>query len=203
MTRYLLLGFLMGLRHALEADHLAAVAALATRERAVGRTALRGVAWGAGHGVTLLAVGAVCLLFRLAVPEGAARLIEGAVGCLLVLLGWGVLRRLLRPNLRPSPAPEPQGTWRAVGIGMAHGLAGSAALLVLVASTLRSPLVGLAYVACFSLGAILGMAALSAAIALPLRGAGGLRGRAPRAVEGLIGLGTVLIGGWLIYRVVS
>jgi len=227
MTSILLLGILLGLRHALEADHLAAVAALATRHRGIGRTVLQGAAWGAGHGVVLLAVGGVCLLFRLAVPAAAARLLEAGIGVLLIVLGWGVLRRVVQRRVHVHLHRHDDGTvhlhahrhaaeeahdpehhrhvhaerlpWRAVGVGMLHGLAGSAALLLLVASTLTSPAVGLLYIACFSVGAVLGMAALSAVISLPLRHTAGLLGGAHNTLETLVGLGALGIGVWVIY----
>jgi ABC-type nickel/cobalt efflux system permease component RcnA len=256
MTSFLFLGFLLGLRHALEADHLAAVATLAARQRGVGRTLLQGAAWGVGHGSMLLAVGGVCLLFRLAIPDRAARLLEAGVGVMLVVLGIGVLRRLVERRVhvhvhrhedgtvhlhahRHAPAeahdparhaqahsPETASTvvseqehghvhrdgrfrldlpWRAVGIGMVHGLAGSAALLLLVAASLGSPATGLVYIACFSVGAVIGMAALSAVIALPLRrpsAAGdtaGPLGRAATSIEALVGLTALGIGSWVIY----
>jgi len=227
MTSFLLLGILLGLRHALEADHLAAVAALATRHRGLGRTVLQGAAWGAGHGVVLLAVGGVCLLFRLAVPAAAARLLEAGIGVLLIVLGWGVLRRVVQRRVHVHLHRHDDGTvhlhahrhaaeeahdpehhrhvhaerlpWRAVGVGMMHGLAGSAALLLLVASTLTSPAVSLLYIACFSAGAVLGMAALSAVISLPLRHTAGLLGSAHNTLETLVGLGALGIGVWVIY----
>jgi ABC-type nickel/cobalt efflux system permease component RcnA len=227
MTSFLLLGILLGLRHALEADHLAAVAALATRQRGLGRTVLQGAAWGAGHGAVLLAVGGVCLLFRLAVPEQAARLLEAGVGVMLIALGWGVLRRVVRRRVHVHLHRHDDGTvhlhahrhaaeeahdperhrhahaerlpWRAVGVGMLHGLAGSAALLLLVASTLASPAVSLLYIACFGAGAVLGMAALSAAISLPLRHTAGLLGGAHNTLETLVGLGALGIGVWVVY----
>ena len=199
MMKFLLLGFLVGLRHSLEADHVAAVAALATGQKAWRRTVLQGAAWGLGHGVTLLAVGAVCLWFGLGIPQRFALLLEGAVGLMLVWLGWDVLRRLApRAGLEPGIRAR-KGAWRAIGVGMVHGLAGSAALLLLVASTLRSPLVGILYIACFSVGGVLGIAALSVVISLPLRGTALKLTWGQSTLQALTGLSAIGIGAWILY----
>lgn len=236
MISFLVLGFLLGLRHALEADHLAAVATLATRSRGIGRTMLQGAAWGLGHALTLLGVGGACLLLGLEVPPRVAHLLEAGVGVMLVGLGIGVLRRLARRRIHVhvhrhddgavhlhahghgageahDPARHAHGhphghvpgasglhlPWRAIGVGMVHGLAGSAALLLLVASTLSSPGVGLLYILCFGLGAIAGMAALSAVLALPLRGTGKLLTRAHGTLEAIAGLSALGIGAWVLF----
>ncbi|MDH3911158.1 MAG: hypothetical protein OEU09_07660, partial [Rhodospirillales bacterium] len=99
MGSVLLLGFLIGMQHALEADHVAAVASIATRGGSVGRIVRQGAAWGLGHSVTLLIVGAAVLSFDAAVPESLARILELAVGVMLLLLGLGVLRRVLRRGI--------------------------------------------------------------------------------------------------------
>jgi len=96
-------GFLLGLRHALEADHGAAVAALATRTRSWrSRVELAG-AWGFGHSGTLLAVGAVLVLGGFAMPPALSRLGDGADGALIVVLGADVLRRLWRTAVHVHP----------------------------------------------------------------------------------------------------
>src|SRR5688572_24493805 len=110
MTSFLLLGVLLGLRHALEADHLAAVAALATGRRSLGRSVLQGAAWGAGHGLVLLAVGAVCLFLRVTVPESLAQVLEAGVGVMLVALGWGVLRRVVKRRIHVHVHRHDDGT---------------------------------------------------------------------------------------------
>ncbi len=228
MKSILVLGLLMGMRHALEADHLAAVASLATRSRGVRGTVLRGAVWGLGHTLALGLAGGLCLLLGMAIPERMARVLELAVGVMLVALGAEVLWRLRRRRIHvhvhrhgdgavhlhahghaPREVhdpdhhhhPHPEGfPGRALVVGMVHGLAGSAALMLLVVSGAGSPGWGLLYIALFGLGSIAGMAALSAVIALPLRGAARLLTGAINGLELAIGLSTVGIGLWVLYR---
>ncbi len=225
----LLLGLLLGLRHALEADHLAAVASLATRSRSVRSTVLQGVSWGLGHTLTLLVVGGLCLLLRASIPDRLAGALEGAVGVMLLLLGADVLRRLRRERVHvhthrhgdgtlhfhvhrhaPEEAHDPDHhkqahehahglSRRALLVGLVHGLAGSAALLLVTVTTISSIGLGIAYIAVFGLGSILGMAALSAVIALPLQGPSRLAGWS-KGLEAVIGVSTILIGVWVLYK---
>jgi hypothetical protein len=160
-------GAAFGMLHALEADHLAAVAALAARDRSVTGTLRLGVAWGVGHTLTLVAFGGAVLLLGAAVDDRTARWLEAAVGGMLVALGADLLRRLLRPH--PAAPAEARVPLRAVAVGMMHGLAGTAALVLLALDRTGSPLGGAAYILAFGLGSIAGMALLSAAISMPLR----------------------------------
>jgi ABC-type nickel/cobalt efflux system permease component RcnA len=229
----LLLGLLLGIRHATEADHLAAVASLATRTRGLRATVAQGVAWGLGHTLMLLAVGGVCLLVRATIPERVAAALEAAVGVMLLYLGADVLWRWRRRRIHVHVHRHEDGTvhlhahghapgeghheahahahehphrpaGRAVLVGLVHGLAGSAALLLVTLSTLSSAWLGLAYIAVFGAGSILGMAALSAVVALPLNRPGrALTGRLTdwhNGLEAAIGLSTLAIGAWVLYN---
>jgi hypothetical protein len=192
---FLILGLLMGMTHALEADHLAAMSTLATDGK--GRLALRGIAWGIGHTITLFVMSAAVLLFSVALTEARAASFEFVVGVMLVVLGLDVLRRLYKkrvhfhmhthaggtPHLHAhshanAPAKPQRGVhqhahpagfpWRALVVGLVHGAAGSAGLIALAAATTGSASVALTYVICFGLGSTLGMAALSAVVSLPI-----------------------------------
>lgn len=232
MKSILVLGFLLGMRHALEADHLAAVAALATRSKSVRSTVFRGAVWGLGHTLTLLVVGGVCLLLGTAIPERWSNLLEIGVGVMLLGLGTDVLLRARRQRVhvhthghdagvvhlhahRHAPAeahdparhehPHPERfPFRALLVGVMHGLSGTAAVLLLaLKDVVGSPWLGLAYIALFGLGSVLGMAALSLAIALPL-GAGARRlAGAAAALEVVVGITALVVGVRLIARVVS
>jgi len=197
----LLIGLLLGLQHATEADHLAAVATLATRSETLGQALRQGLAWGVGHTLTLLAFAGAMLVLGQAVSPAWADLLESAVGLMLVLLGLDVLRRLRRerihfhlhehpraeapalrhfhahshrgegphgasPHRHAHPAPWP---FRALLVGVMHGLAGSAALVLLSMQAAPGVALGLGYIALFGLGSIAGMALLSVAVAMPLR----------------------------------
>jgi len=222
----LVLGFLFGLRHALDADHLAAVASLATRNPGLRRAAARGAAWGLGHTVTLLLVGGCGLLLGARIPPGWARAAEAAVGVMLVALGIDVFRRLRRRGVHFHPHRHSDGTVhfhahghepaaahdaahhehrhplprRAIWVGMVHGLAGSAALLLLTLQAVGSLWLGLLYIALFGLGSAAGMALLSAAIALPLRASARRVHGLDVGLERVVGVATVLVGLWALVR---
>jgi ABC-type nickel/cobalt efflux system permease component RcnA len=227
MISLLLLGLVLGMRHALEADHLAAVASLATRSKGTRRTVLQGAVWGLGHTLTLLAVGGACLLLRAAISERVAAALEGAVGVMLLLLGADVLRRMRRRRVHlhvhrhadgtvhlhahrhgPEEAHDPDHhlhahegfPLRALLVGMVHGLAGSAALLLLTLTTLSSAWLGVAYIAVFGIGSIAGMAVLAAVISLPLQGTARHLTGWYNGLEAVIGAGTLLVGAWVLYN---
>ena len=229
MWEVLFLGFLIGLRHALEADHVAAVASLASAERSVGRIVAHGVVWGAGHAATLLAVGGSVVLLGVSMPERLAVWLEFAVGVMLVGLGAWVLIRLARDRIHfhthrhtggvmhihvHSHAGEesPHATtrhhhdhpaglpWRSFFVGVMHGMAGSAALLLLTATSFTSAPLGLLYIALFGVGSVAGMAALSALIAVPLRYTAGLLSFSRHALQAVIGGATVALGVFMVYE---
>jgi sulfite exporter TauE/SafE len=194
----LLVGVLFGMLHALEADHLAAVATLAVRETERRRVVAHGVCWGIGHTLTLLAVAGSLLVLGVVLSERWAHGLEGAVGAMLLLLGVDLLRRLHRDRVHfhahahADDAPPhfhahshrgdrrphvPQAhrhahgklPLRALAVGAVHGLAGSSALVLLVAQQVSGAWSALLYVLAFGAGSIVGMAALSWALSWPLR----------------------------------
>jgi hypothetical protein len=230
LTSILALGFLLGMRHATDADHVAAVATLATRSRSVGHTVVQGIAWGTGHALTLMLFGGAVLVLGAVVPARAAQALELAVGVMLVLLGADALNRLRRQRIHFHAHRHADGVAhfhahshrgegglhdaarhehhhprgfpaRALLVGVVHGMAGSAALILLGLEALRSPAWGLAYIATFGFGSILGMALLSAAIAVPLRLTSHRLGRAYHALSAAVGLATVALGCWIVYRI--
>jgi ABC-type nickel/cobalt efflux system permease component RcnA len=216
------LGFAMGVRHAFEADHLAAMATLAARSPGARAGLLQGAAWGLGHTLTLLLIGGTCLLLGAAVPARWAGRLELLVGFMLLALGVDTLRRMRRarlhahvhehgdgnthwhvhrhqaahdhPAAHEHPHPRPAFPGRALAVGMVHGLAGSAALFLLTLQTVGSFWPGLAYIALFGLGSILGMASLSAVVAVPLRAAAQRVARAQGTIEAVVGVATIAIG---------
>lgn len=185
----LALGFLLGLGHALDADHVVALSTMVSRTAGLRRAARLGVAWGLGHTLALLAAGVVVLGLHLAISERLAAALEFMVGSLLVALGVHVLAGYRRRRVHvhshahdgavhvhfhahaAGPAHDHGHAERVAGVslltGVAHGLAGSAAILLLVVSRFQSVAAGLAYVLIFGAGSILGMTLVSLAIALP------------------------------------
>lgn len=224
MLLFLGVGLLVGMRHALEADHLAAVVALSTRSRGRVATMLRGAAWGLGHASALFVVGGVCLAFGTTISAASETWLERGVGLMLIVLGAQVIIRLWRGRVRISRHTHPGGIvhvhahrgdragepaagthrhaagshLRAALVGTVHGMAGSAALIVLTSSTAESFAAGLAYIAAFGLGSVLGMAMLSLAIAVPLESTSRRLGGAFGLIEIPVGLGTVGLGLWML-----
>lgn len=228
MGGVLLFGFFIGMRHALEADHVAAVASLVTGSR-TRRDALRmGLAWGAGHTATLCAVGIIVMSLDTVLPERVAVWLEFVVGLMLVWLGLDVLRRLVRARIHFHTHRHADGTEhfhahshagerahtvsphnhfhirrapvRAFAVGLMHGMAGSAALILVALDQFESLWTGLAYLGLFGLGSMAGMAALTVAIVVPLRHAMARVTWAYNALVGGVGAATVCIGGWVLYR---
>jgi hypothetical protein len=194
----LLVGFLLGMKHATEADHLVAVATLATRQSSLARTLRQGVAWGVGHTLTLMLFGGAVLVLGQVIPPRLEQALETAVGVMLVVLGADLLRRLARDRLRFHAERWPV---RALAVGMMHGLAGSAALVVLALQTIPTIGLGLGYIALFGVGSIVGMALLSAAIAIPLKLSAGYLNRAHRAMLALVGVSTCALGSFIVIEV--
>jgi cytochrome c biogenesis protein CcdA len=215
------LGFLLGMQHALEPDHIAAVSSIAARRTHVGDIVKHGLTWGLGHTLTLFAFACVAILLGHAISENFARPIEIAIGVMVAGLGAHVLWRLWRdrvhfhshghgdgtvhihahshagetaPHVGASHAHAHGFRWRTLLVGLMHGMAGSAALLVLAASQASSPAAALGYVALFGVGSMIGMAALSAAIAVPLAVSAGWLARANRGLQGAVGIVTIAIG---------
>jgi len=191
MLAVLGLGFILGLRHALDADHIAAVGAMVS-ERPGWRTALRtGLLWGLGHTAALCFAGLLVIGLHLVIPDALARALEAAVAIMVLLLGGTALARALRSrtdlhshyhahgplvhrhlHFHDAGASHDPHRIGRVGIkpllvGTLHGLAGSAALTLLVVAQIASPATGLAYLVIFGVGSIGGMALLSVAIGFP------------------------------------
>lgn len=197
MLSLLFLGFLIGMRHALEADHVAAVASLSTASRSMRQTVKQGAAWGLGHTITLFLFGSIVIFMNTVMPERLAFWLEFTVGLMLIGLGIDVIRRMLRDRVHfhthrhadqgehfhahshagesnhtksaHSHTHEPRFPLRALLVGLMHGMAGSAALILLTLETIDSAWLGLLYMALFGIGSMAGMAALSFVIAIPLR----------------------------------
>lgn len=227
MMSVLFLGFMIGLHHALEADHVAAVSSLVCGKSGVGRIMRHGAIWGVGHTLTLLAVGGGAVLLKTAIDEAFAVRVELLVGIMLVGLGGHVLYRLWRDRVHVHTHRHSDGTthfhahshrgdsddhaasahdhahlrtsWlRTLLVGLMHGLAGSAALVVLTASTLDTPALGLAFILLFGVGSIIGMATLSMVIAFPISMTARWLTRASFGLQAAIGLATVAVGGLVI-----
>jgi len=218
-----LLGLLLGMRHATDPDHVIAVTTILSRERRLSAAARIGVVWGLGHSITVLAVGAAIIVFKLAVPVRIGLAMEFAVAIVLILLGIGAVGALMRkaasrlfgtrapaeqrpfvhshshahdgmhhrhphahrhPHLPPAvsghhdhgiegdaalpPFASRGRMLKSFGVGLVHGLAGSAAIALLVLSAIPGPLWATLYLTVFCAGTVIGMGLITTAIATPL-----------------------------------
>lgn len=188
----LVLGFALGLKHALDPDHMVAVSTIVSESNSIARSSLVGTFWGLGHTMSLLLAGIAVIAFRIRIPERMALWMEFAVALMLVILGAKALLKPLRGwNVhihRHSHdgsshihlhlhRPGEEGAHhhrhligfgaRPFFVGMVHGMAGSAALMILVLATIPSALAGLLYIAVFGLGSVGGMLIMSSLISMP------------------------------------
>jgi len=228
LSTILFLGFLIGMRHALEADHVAAVAVLATRARSVKQALPLGLMWGVGHTLTLFAFGIVILLLGTQMPASLAAVLEGLVGVMLVLLGGDVVRRLIKEKIHFHRHRHSTGTGhfhahshagekthdanhhihehpsamplRALGVGIMHGMAGSAALVLLSLQTVNSISSGILYIVLFGLGSMIGMAVLSAVMVAPMRYAAKSMTWAYSGLTVVLGCFSIGLGAYTVYH---
>lgn len=224
------LGFLLGMQHALEADHIAAVSSIAARRTDVSDIVKHGLTWGLGHTLTLFVFAGAAIVIGHAIPEQLARPLETAVGVMLVGLGAHVLWRLWCDGVHfhqhghhdgtehfhvhshvNEPIPHQKSShehqhgfrWRSLLVGLMHGMAGSAALLVLAIAQAKDPVYGIFYVLLFGIGSMLGMGALSTLIAVPLAVSARSLTWANRSLQCLVGAVTIGIGAMTIYSTAS
>ncbi len=178
------LGLALGVQHALDADHVVAVSAMAAETRSLRRSWILGLSWGLGHTVALMAAGLTLLAFRVTMPAALAFVFEYGVGAMLVLLGINVLRTVRAERFHVHAHEHADGArhlhWHAhVGnpshhhahrsffVGLLHGLAGSAALALLILASVPTFTQGFIFAAVFGVGSIVGMMAVSSAVAMP------------------------------------
>ncbi len=219
-------GFILGLKHSVEADHLAAVTTMATERRSLLSSTLIGALWGLGHTVSLVIAGIVVIVLRFQISDRTAQALEFCVGMMLVVLGVNALRKLrgggkahihvhqhggyihAHPHLHPAGSEEEPHTHhglsfgaRPLFVGLVHGLAGSAPLMLLVLTQISAPLIGLIYIVVFGLGSIGGMMIMSTLFALPARLTAQRFGRANFALRCLAGVFSLGFGCWMVYEI--
>ncbi len=238
------LGFVLGMRHATDPDHVIAVSTIVTRQRSVRHAGLIGALWGVGHTVTIFAVGILIILFRVTIPPRIGLTMELIVGFMLILLGvlnlTGVLQWITHrftpghhhhhPDSEPAvahshahqhdgsahqhihqhaiaPNAAPSGfggrllerlglyqLLRPLAIGLIHGMAGSAAVALLVLAEIRNPHWAVAYLLVFGVGTIAGMMLITLVIGTPFAWAGGRSARLNRGMAVASGLLSVAFG---------
>ncbi len=225
-----LLGLFLGMRHSTDPDHVVAVSTIASRERSVGQGALIGMLWGVGHTLTIFLVGSGIILFGVVIPPRVGLSMEFSVALMLVILGvlnlTGALRWLRerfapvnRSMVRESASSGTAGNaaessldrlmsrygsyqvFRPLVIGLVHGLAGSAAVALLVLSTIRSPLWAIAYLLVFGIGTVIGMMLMTSAMAIPVAYTGKHFEVAGKYLSPISGIVSTAFGLFLIYQI--
>lgn len=219
------LGLILGIKHALDADHLIAVSTIVSEHKSLKWASLIGAFWGMGHTATLFAVGLAVIGLRLTITPRMALGMEFLVAIMLVILGANILWRSFgveKVHLHThAHNPETHAHFHIHGghgqdhshthpfksmrrpfvVGMVHGLAGSAALMLLVLTTIPSSLGGLAYIVIFGFGSVGGMLVLSSLIGLPFILTAQRFSTLNRWIRILAGVGSVAFGlflGWEI-----
>ena len=169
LVSILLLGFVLGMRHATDADHVVAVTTIVSDQPSLWRASGVGALWGIGHSVTILLVGGAIILFRLTIPPRLGLAMEFAVAVMLIVLGAINLRASHHAAGRDHGHEHKpsRGAIRPLVVGFVHGLAGSAFIALLVVAAVPGAWLGLAYLGLFGLGTVAGMALITVAIALP------------------------------------
>lgn len=220
------LGFVLGLKHAVEADHLAAVSTIASERRSVLSSSLVGALWGLGHTISLMIAGTAVIVLHFQITERTSQALEFCVGLMLVGLGVNALHKLAKgghlhvhvhehgghlhahPHIHEKARQDEPHTHhglrfgaRPLLIGMVHGLAGSAALMLLVLAAISSSLVGLLYIVVFGVGSIGGMMVMSTLFALPAQFTANRFTRANFALRGLAGLFSLSFGLFMVYQI--
>ncbi|MBI1805021.1 MAG: sulfite exporter TauE/SafE family protein [Ignavibacteriae bacterium] len=187
-------GFILGLKHALDSDHLIAVSTIVSERKGFWSSSIVGALWGLGHTASLLIVGLAVIAFNVQIPEKIALAMEFGIALMLIILGANVLWKIRRgasfhmhvhehdhrahahPHLHEHSGGHQHGTVHhhktKVGkkpffVGMVHGMAGSAALMLVVLATISSRVLALVYIAVFGIGSVGGMFLMSALIGLP------------------------------------
>ena len=219
------LGFFIGLKHAIEGDHLAAVTTIVAERKSLWSSAIVGGLWGLGHTISLVIAGVCVLLLDLQFTESTERMLEFAVGVMLVLLGLNVIRKVAKGGIlhfhthghgprehahphiheaKTADAPETHHGFsfslRSVLIGMVHGLAGSAALMLMVVPTIDSKSLGLLYILIFGVGSIGGMMIMSFLVGLPFHLTASRFNQMNRLLQGAAGIISIVVGLTIIYE---
>jgi high-affinity nickel-transport protein len=207
----LFLGFVLGMRHATDADHVVAVTTIVARDRTLGGAARIGSLWGAGHTLTILLVGGAIIVFGLVIPPRLGLALELSVGLMLVVLGGLSLHAGRHAHHHVDAALERAdrrlgglrgyALLRPLLVGVVHGLAGSAAVALLVLGTIREPVWALGYLAVFGAGTVAGMVLITTLLAVPLALTRGSFARAGRWLGLAAGVASVALGLVMLYRV--
>ena len=209
----LALGFFLGMRHATDADHVVAVTTIVSRKRTLAAALPVGALWGLGHTLTIVLVGGAVVLFGVVISPRLGLGMELSVAIMLIVLGamnvWAFVRDVPALAHGGSEGHEHGETGASLGVtslrpllvGVVHGLAGSAAVALLVLGTIRDAAWALAYLLVFCTGTIAGMAIITAAMAVPVVAAAERFARIHRALVVATGVASLAFGAAIAYQI--
>lgn len=224
------LGLILGLKHSLDPDHVVAVSTIVSEYKNPFRSFWVGVSWGLGHTTTLLLIGVVIIALRLTIPDRIGLLLEFLVGIMLVGLGLQVFYNWRKKRVHrhthgheeeahqhfhshaqtPRHAPEHHQA-RGIGkpflrkksyiVGTVHGVAGSAALTLLVLASIESTMTGMVYILLFGLGSVLSMGIMTVFISFPFVASAKRLPNLNQVIQLGVGSFSILFGGFLMYEI--
>ena len=224
----LMLGLLLGARHSLDPDHVVAVSTMVSEYRNPFKAIWIGVSWGLGHTTTLFIVGLIVIGLRVTIPENIALLLELIVGVMLIILGLQVFWAFRKKKVHLHPHDHDSGQHyhfhshaevsdhaahhklsflgkpsfrlKSYLVGTVHGVAGSAALMLIALSAIDSPWTGILYIVLFGLGSIVSMGIMTIFLAVPFS----TSARFPtfnRLIQMASGTFSIIFGFFVIYEI--
>jgi len=202
----ILFGFILGMRHATDPDHVIAVATIGSQQRSIAGGAWIGVLWGVGHTLTIVAVGVAIIVFNVVISPQVGLSLELAVAFMLILLGILSLRRAHQHRHDSHHHGDGQAAMgsrmlRPLVIGVVHGLAGSASIALLVLAPIRDPFLAAMYLLVFGVGTITGMMLITGLMVWPLARVGGGSPTVRRRVTAATGVLSLMFGVLLVYQI--
>jgi ABC-type nickel/cobalt efflux system permease component RcnA len=211
------LGFLIGLEHAFEPDHVVAISSIISKGKNLKKTTIIGAIWGLGHTTTLFIAGIIILTLKITIPETIALSLEFLVGLIIIFLGFYVIKDVIE-NKKHIHKHTHDGTThthihshkvtdehthyhRSFSVGLIHGLAGSAALMLLILSTFNSLILGIIYILLFGIGSMVGMAIVGGIISIPFIYSSKKSRSIYTFIQYLTGFISIGFGSYLIFKI--
>ncbi len=177
MTILIILAIVIGIRHAFEPDHVAAVLTVSTQSNSLSATATQGALWGVGHTITLVLFSMMLIGLQIEISDSVFITFEFIVGIILILMGIDVLKKLklqydsgesIKSHTKYVKNNKTRLSLKIMGVGLLHGAAGSGVIIALITTSIESIYLKFAYIAIFSLGLIFCMSLLSILMSIPL-----------------------------------
>lgn len=207
------IGFGLGIKHAIEADHVAAVSTFSARTHSFRRSIMTGVVWGIGHTFILILVGTIVLLLHFEIPEKINLGLEFGVGIMLIYLGVRTMR--MKDEIHAHThghentqhahkhyhTREPHGYLSSFIVGSVHGLAGSGSFMIVILGNIQDTITGFLYILIFGLGSIGAMAIMSFLISIPVIVTSQAHNKIEYYIRIISGLISTVLGCYIIYEI--